>query len=291
MNSKSEDVDLPITINSYVAEKFGICIQENKNIYKIFQIIFQRDGSIFINFPYYSKNAGILACVTYPSNMKQPTDLSFLPNAKTTSHLVKYSHHSDGKVHFSQDGKILTLIEKFSPPLNKINGHFFTIYFQGIRDFKKHTSITRRKDKSSKRQNLFLKLEKSEPDAIKIVGRLHPVQYVQSFMSRPNEKPIIYYENPKHFYKPALMLQPPRDGFDNYILTITYDEIPKICNNSYSCLIFTGGFDEKTILNDNSLDTSFLSFRYPIDDIEEMTKIIGSADFRRELQDDNNITL
>jgi hypothetical protein len=51
---------------------------------------------------------------------------------KVTSHLVKYSHHPDGRAHFSQDGKILTAIKRQSIALDRQNGHMFTLYIQGL---------------------------------------------------------------------------------------------------------------------------------------------------------------
>lgn len=67
--------------------------------------------------------------------MKYPASLSLLDGGKVTGHKVKYSHHPDGRVHFSQDGKIRTVIQKKSIPLSEAEGHLFTVQLQGLKDF------------------------------------------------------------------------------------------------------------------------------------------------------------
>jgi len=79
---------------------------------KAFQIGFERDGSLFIHFPYFRHRIGILSSAEIPATGERKVDVSLEHGGKVTSHLIKYSHHTDGRAHFSQDGKIFTAIKR-----------------------------------------------------------------------------------------------------------------------------------------------------------------------------------
>jgi len=289
MTNPQDNVENIQPFLSFISRRFVIGIQEFDNRYKIFQIIFDKKGSIFINFPYYLKNEGLISLVKFPGNIALPTDLSLVSGGKVTANRIKYSHHPDGNAHFSQSGKIFTCIRKKSVPLHEINGHLFTVQFQGIKDFEKYVSIERIKnDKKAylKRKGLFFKLNESKPDSMKFVGRIYSRDYFQHLINGQSDEPKVFYQTGEKTYKPAFILCPPSDnGYGNYVLTITYDEIPKIDKEQYSRLTFLAGFDAKTITRNHSLDTTFLSCMYPIEDFEKLKNAIGSADFRRSLDE------
>ena len=67
-----------------------------------------------------------------PQERKIPRDEYGDPTYRITSHLVKYSHHVDGRAHFSQGGKILTAIKRQSMALDKQYGHIFSLLVQGL---------------------------------------------------------------------------------------------------------------------------------------------------------------
>ena len=99
---------------------------------KAFQIGFDKDGSLFIHFPYFQHRIGILTSSEIPATGKRAANVDIEHGGKVTSHRVKYSHHPDGRAHFSQDGKIFTAIKRQSIPLDAQNGHIFTLYIQGL---------------------------------------------------------------------------------------------------------------------------------------------------------------
>jgi hypothetical protein len=102
---------------------------------KAFQIIFSEDGSFFINFPYFRHRIGLLCASALPADGKRQTDINLEQGGKVASHLVKYSHHPDGRAHFSQTGKIITAVKRQSIPLDAQNGHIFTLHIQGLAAF------------------------------------------------------------------------------------------------------------------------------------------------------------
>ena len=121
-----------MALRVFKSKRFVVSVKLRERRYKILQIMFsKRDGSIYINFPYYSDTRGLISLVTYPGDIST-THLRLEPGGRVTSHLVKYSHHQDGRAHFSQDGKIKTEVKKMSVPLTEINGHFFTVQIQGL---------------------------------------------------------------------------------------------------------------------------------------------------------------
>lgn len=67
---------------------------------------------------------------TMHKGQQYPTSLSLIDGGKVTSHKVKYSHHPDGRTHFSQDGKIFTKVIKSSASFDEVDGHLFTVQFQ-----------------------------------------------------------------------------------------------------------------------------------------------------------------
>jgi hypothetical protein len=126
-------------LNPHRAECIVIAVKRKGNYSKVFQIVFsKRDGSIYINFPYFKHSKGVVSIATMPAGAKYPLEVSFIESGKVTSHLVKYSHHPDGMAHFSQDGYVKTQIRKQSIALTELDGHFFKIkYLKNLRCHKR----------------------------------------------------------------------------------------------------------------------------------------------------------
>jgi hypothetical protein len=269
-------------INPFRSERFVITCNVNNKKYKIFQIIFGSDGSLFVNFPYYLNSEGLVSLVKYPKNIEQPTDLNLEPGGRVTSHLVKYTHHLDGEAHFSQDGLVKTEIRKKSIPLHGVNGHIFTTQLQGLKNFK---STNIRESSSIKRMILTFNLGDSEPDAIKIVGRIYSSeQVINRFRSKfPVSEigPIAPMIVRGKQYSAPFLSPPIHNPSDNYILTLTCEKVPKLDKQESTTLTFIGGFDSHDLINNLSADTTFLALCYPISNYEECKKQIGCIDLLR----------
>ena len=120
---------------AFHSDRIVITLKADGHRHKIFQILFRKDGSLFVNFPYFSKTQGVLAEVTVNGAPGSSCEVNLADTGRVASHLVKYSHHPDGRAHFSQDGKIKTEIKRQSVPLRDQQGHIFTLLFQGLRAF------------------------------------------------------------------------------------------------------------------------------------------------------------
>ena len=125
-------------MNAFGSERVVVSIDLEGKRHKAFQILFGPDKSLYVNFPYFAHRKGIVAAATIPANCKVMSQVDLKINGKIASHFVKYSHHPDGRAHFSQDGKIRTEIKRQS--LDQQNGHIFSV-IKGIQAFEAADAI------------------------------------------------------------------------------------------------------------------------------------------------------
>jgi len=247
-------------LTCFCSERYIITTQINGCRHKVLQVFFgKKDGSLYVNFPYFQHNEGLVSLVTYPANIQQPTDLSLIPGGKATSHLVKYSHHPDGTAHFSQDGRVFTSVRKQSVPLARAEGHIFTVQVQGMADF---GAVDSPKDsKSSKKRTVLnFKLGK-EPEAVKIVGRWYSQNTLEKNLVKGTTNgpkiPCITPQGKK--YLGFLIAHPYGLGKRQFALLLTCESIPILDRDFESALTFIGGFDSLEVINDLSVDSTFLA--------------------------------
>jgi hypothetical protein len=139
--------------------------------YKIFQIFFGRDRSLFVNFPYFKHRTGILAAATITGDGETTSQVDLQMGGKIASHYVKYSHHPDGRAQFSQTGKVWTKVKRQSVALDAQEGHIFSLAIQGFQGFETEHDA---KDHGStpKRATVTFHLpESADMKALKWVGR------------------------------------------------------------------------------------------------------------------------
>ena len=263
------------------SQKFIITVSDDKIKYKIFQIIFSRnDGSIFINFPYYRYSEGIASIATIPSNIRSMDSISLTEEGKVISHKVKYSHHYDGNAHFSQDGKIRTVIRKRAASLEKLRDHLFTVSIQGIDNFE--IIEYKAKSPSIRRTELNFSLSGAKYESLKIIGRwfkLNNIEFKGSIKNEnwsPRSWPIKFGKSVRDAFP---LSAPIGNKLEEYVLLISCEIIPKIDKKSDSALIFIGGFDDVSIAKDITKQTTFLVLSYPVSDYKDLINRIGSIDY------------
>jgi hypothetical protein len=261
------------------AERYVVTIQVGDEIYKIFQIFFSRkDGSLHLSFPYFAHKEGILSEVTISSEMPHQTDLNLIPGGKVTKHRVHYSHHVDGEVHFAENKKIYTKIRKKGVPLRSQSGHIFTVQIWGIPSFEK---VLKAKDQISNDSRTTLKFEFTDmPVGFKFVGMWYSTRLSRkNYLGVTGKGPKLTFMSPNGNVREGLLLVDPfLDDGEKYAL-ILYGEKTLSNNNAQDALTFMGGFDPPDIVNDLTQDTKVLFLAYPILDIDNLTKQIGTVDF------------
>src|SRR6202521_319975 len=137
---------------------------------KAFQVGFDEDGTLYVHFPYFQHRIGILSSSEIPATGERNAEVKLEDGGKVTSHRVKYSHHPDGRAHFSQDGKIFTAIKRQSISLDTQNGHMFSLYIQGLHALEVAKTAKDAEGISVNRSVIDFQIEPT-PEATKFVGR------------------------------------------------------------------------------------------------------------------------
>jgi hypothetical protein len=267
-------------VKGILSERVVVTLTADGHRHKIFQIVFARDGSFFVTFPYFEHAEGLLAEVTVDGPPGAQTLIDLGDKGKVASHLVKYSHHTDGEAHFSQDGKVKTVIRRQSVPLAAHQGHIFTLIVQGLRAFES-VSATKEKGMSSRRTTLTFEIKDRFPKAVRIVGRWY---WIEDLPVEPRPAvfgPQIQAVDPDGIIYNAFIVGSPHDKKHVLILTcIPQDSI----SPTHDLMMFMGGFDTSSMITSSKRPTRFLAFLYPADDYEELKQRLGSIDYTSPAQ-------
>ncbi len=265
-------------IRRFQAERFVFTVKVEGNRYKIFQIVFGRkDGSLYVTFPYFDINQGIVSIGTLPALLRS-SQVNLESVGQVTSNHVKYAHHPDGRVHFSQDGKVNTLIIRNSLPLDKTEGHIFSIHTQGISHFELDPAQQDHTPKM-KRTVLNFKFDQNNPEALKVVARWYKPETLISRTQGHFLGPTVDAQTPDGHITSAFLIGPPKGcTMERYVLLVNCEAIAQLDKDREAVLIFIGGFDTPAKINDIAQDSSFLCVTYPVSNYDELVKQIGTID-------------
>jgi hypothetical protein len=243
---------------------------------KAFQIGFDKDGSLFIHFPYFRHRTGILSSSEIPATGKRKADVNIEHGGKVTSHHVKYSHHPDGRAHFSQDGKIFTAIKRQSIALDIQNGHMCTLYVQGLHALDVAKMAKDAEGISVNRSVINFQIEPTAK-AIKFVGRWLDISKLR--VSAPN-----LTVGPRHMMidrdgvgTDAILVASPHVNA-KHVLAITCVAIPSLGPDP-EIFLFHGAFDAPETMTDPTKEAGFLAFLYPLSEAANVRERLGSVDY------------
>jgi len=229
---------------------------------KIAQVTFsRRDGSIFVQFPYFSDPTGIVstATITRPDSTGV-SQIDYGERGYTTSHLVKYSHHPDGAVHFSQDGKVFTTVRRRSFPLTS-EGHLFELHAHDPSGFEAIQS------EELKRKRLYTPYVFTEPlpPGITVNGawwsqsRLRQIATNRGSPIRPLDV-LPRWQDGKPF-KAFLVSPPATSPFADKVLVLNAGAVPEV-KTSCPSMLFIGGWDQHPPGQTPGVGDGFLTFVY-----------------------------
>jgi hypothetical protein len=241
---------------------------------KAFQIVFDRDGSLFITFPYFRHRIGLLSSSSIPATGTRQAQVNLEKGGKVTSHLVKYSHHTDGRAHFSQTGKIITAVKRQSIALDNQHGHIFSLLIQGVHALDVANPV-REVGMSTKRTVVDFQVEPSE--AIKFVGRWLDVNKLRFSNPTPTIGPTLLMMDADGVQKNACLFASPHVNA-RHVLAITCEKIPKL-GPELEMFLFYGGFDPSEIMTDPKKEAGFLAFLYPLSEADKLRERLGSVDY------------
>jgi hypothetical protein len=263
-------------VKCFKSTRVVIAVKADGSRHKVFQVLFGRDGSLYVSFPYFRHRNGILTVVNVTGAPATTTTIDLAQTGKVASHLVKYSHHPSGQAHFSQTGKVRVEIKRQSVSLADQQGHLFTVIIQGLQAFKQADEV---KDNgvSSSRTTLTFDISDPHPEALRLVGRWYGLEDLIA-VPRPSViGPIVPVKSPDGLYHNAFIVANP-DPAAKHVLLLTCVPEKKIGPAS-ELLMFYGGFDPPSIVSNATRPSDFLAFIYPVDDFEALSQRIGSIDF------------
>lgn len=267
-----------LNVDAIRADRTVCVVKIGSKRYKVFQVVWGADGSLFITFPYFEHSEGILTASHLPGNGKRETFIDLEEGGKVSSHRVKYSHHVGGEAHFSQDSKIITAIRRQSLPLGQQNGHIFTMQVQGLDALKNADPVKDAPRRDPKRS--VVDFESPATKAIKFVGRWYDVS--QIMLDRPT--PFVGPWMPAKYFDggsagKALFIGQPSSS-TKQLLAVTLKPIPKFTNEG-DTLLFYGGFDAREKMEDPTKDGGFLMFKYPIGNAAIVANRIGTVNYNK----------
>jgi hypothetical protein len=241
---------------------------------KALQVIFRKDGSLFINFPYFRHRTGLLSSSAIPGNGQRQADVNLKQGGKVTSHLVKYSHHLDGRAHFSQDGKIVTAVKRQSVPLRRQEGHIFSLLIQGLNALEPADPV---KDAITSTKRASIEFVMESPEAVKVIGRWHDVDKLRC--SDPNSVvgPVVPTLDPDGVRSEAILVAGPYANA-RHVLAISCAPMRKL-GSEPEVFVFYGGFDAPEAMTNPRKEAGFLAFIYPIGESEKTRQRLGNVDY------------
>lgn len=251
--------------------------------YQVCQIAFQKsDGSILVQCPYFPGRNGILSSPPHDAAKGPPYSYTLSDHGKLTSHLVKLSHHPDGKVHFSQDGRIVTTIGRNSVNLRTSIGNIFQLSI-----YHPHGFQSLKKPKAGRAYLPFPYTDRL-PEAITVWAEWRRRSDLEAntdppgSVTGPNPKiknRVTGYEGTVFF-----LGQPFGHPIRSHVLVVGVDPtlLPEGVNEPMMVLL--AGFDphEMKTGDPQPKQTGLLMWWYPFMSSEEGRKRIGSVDFNPE---------
>lgn len=251
------------------AQSFNIVAYYGGSEHRIVKVAFGGDGGIYVHFPSFSRDDGLVGTFTLMPGIPRPTNLNLAESGKVTGHRVKYTHHVDGRAHFSQTGRVRSEVGRQAVPLSSQRGHLFTVQIQALREF----ASPRQSDRTPK---LTFDLNGNFP-GLKIVCRRFPLDGM-----RPLD-PETWSANPKGIVFPdgrrlvGLFVAPPEGTpLSENVLLLSPEEWKN--TDAEPCVIFLGGFDPPEHALNPSKETSCLALLYPCSDINKLRDRIGTID-------------
>jgi hypothetical protein len=275
----SEHVEVVGRFSTIAAEKAVVVVVTSLAIHQICQIMFRKtDGSIFVQTPYFRKRSGIVAHFNEPEGISGSRTYHYQDSGKVTSHLVKLSHHPDGRVHFSQDGKVRTEIIRQSFPLAESIGPVFELHAFFLGGFQTITWAEKN------RAYLPFVITNGLPFGVTVTGQWRRKEDLlnNSFPAGGSIGPISEIVSRKTGMKGVAYFLAQPSGFPlrDHVLMIECAPAALPSGVDRETVILMGGWDPTEIKDGEAprKQTGFLSAMYPVESPEELSSRIGTID-------------
>lgn len=223
---------------------------------KLCRVQYHRTG-FFVHFPYHPDMPGLLSKgKLLPGGGSQQVDLR--REGAVTSHKVKYTHHLDGRCHFSQDGKIRTTARGQTAPLSGDAGHMFTLDVRGAERF---ASYPRSRYYSDMEGSCYFEVQSETlPPSLHLTGwwkRFPSDEFHDNLDSR------VRIKNEGRVWEGMALGLPPGSPLSPGVLVICMEIGHRLSDDEF-LLLFTAGFHEG--VSDPTVEAELLALKYPVGD-------------------------
>jgi hypothetical protein len=257
----------------YISSKSTVTVGAYDAEYQMCQVLFQkRDGSIFVSFPYAPATPGILSVISMPRR-SEPVTISLTERGKVTSHLVKFAHHPDGRVHFSQAGRIRTKVLSQSFPLEGSGGRVFQLNVYWPSAFKVFDFKARKLD----RVYLQHKFAQRLPSSIIIKAEWRPRSEIIRGHPGNDIGPLVtVWDTAADVkFKAFLLGQPANYPLNDHLLIVSAHHGLDLSDITEPTMLFMSG-EART--KPASEKAELIAFMYPIENYSTLIHQLGSVD-------------
>jgi hypothetical protein len=191
---------------------------------------------------------------------------------------VKLSHHPDGNVHFSQDGKIVTAVRRRTFPLATSIGLVFQLHIYHPEKFEEVTKAKKR------RAYLPFVFEERLPQAITIFAEWRRRRAMEANLDPPNgvAGPVTQIINRKTGVASTFffLMQSDRFALRDHLLIVGAEPTQPLPNVTEPTMILMGGFDPNEVAEpgQKGRHTGLLIWKYPFEPTESLRGLLGSVD-------------
>lgn len=266
----------------FAATQTRILVETSLGQHKTCQIRFWKDGSIYVECPYFKGGSrGILSRVELDPRRIGPQTVDLKQNGRVVSSLVKFSHKTSGRTHFSQDTKIFTKMVRQSWPLNGPIGQVFQLNIYHLRGL----DLLKRADIKPTRLFLPFRFVNGLPFAVTIAGEWRRKHAIVANLDPPDgiagPAPIIQSRRTGEEMQVFFLGQP--DGFPlrDHLLVLRCGAIPLLGGVDDPLMLLLGGWDLHEALEGGQSvqNTGFLAWLYPAKNYDHLKDTIGSLDY------------
>lgn len=257
--------------------KFDVVIAWRGTLRKLAKVMFGKDGSFYVMFPGFRNYPGIASHVVMPATPEGhgSRDYNLADAGRVTSHMVKYSHHPDGRAHFSQDGKVVTTIRRTAASLSVQSGHVFTIQIQNVEALSVATAP---------RPQMVSFAAPDDTFALKLLGYRFQSSALQfapdaGAASEDGTDVQLLIDDGASRKLAAIRGAPGDAPLSDRVLAVTCEVTPPLTIDRDDNLIFLGGFDLAEVALNHGVESGFLAMAYPCSDFEGLCQSIGHMDF------------
>lgn len=236
------------------ANRFVVLFKAEGQYRKLFSVQFERRASglgYYVHLPYFAHAQGLLANIVIEPG-GGPTQIDFRATGTTTTERLKYSHHPDGRAHFSQDDKALTRVVTNTRPLSDHGDHLFTVNFWGVDTFELAAARDLKGPKPDRAPIRFDPAEEALP-ASQRAGRIVGTRYTvpqrgikvdDAVASRGGIVEPVGFVRPDGTRGHGIPIFPTLHQKDEFFIMLTYKPMDRATGQDEASLTLIGGFHE-----------------------------------------------